>query len=318
MEGTQGGHMLKRDIITEALFARMIEVYNRYEVTPDAKLNIDSCWYIEKILVESNSLVIYDQQWRGFLIVFFGEHTVYLNPWFFGGKPIGERHYIQEYLTDYLKAAQEIFEKTSFEKLLLLADTENTIQIEGSLIRESGLIYQYDYATMVLEIAGNNLKEFPKRQNLWIQRATLEDINQPLKKELVDIFHESFGNGDARFYCNLTAEEKDNFFEELGYNQAIENGYSKALYYDQNLIGFSLVYEQGEDDLQISCMCIKPEYIHKGLGKLLLEYIIREAYNHKIYAIHLGTETTMSAYKLYQHYGFKTTKLLSFYLNKTF
>lgn len=309
--------MLKRSLIDDQIFERIICTYNLFNGIKGSPLQVEACSYIKEILVDTKSLVIHDACWMGFLIIFFGQSTVYLNPWFFGGKPFGNQHHMGQLRRIYLEEAKDLFEHSNYKKMLLLSETNRISVTEAKELESIGLNYQYDYVNMVLELDDKNLTDFTSRSDIRMQ-IHLEDIRIPGKSDLINIFHQAFSNGDARFYNNLTEEEKGEFFDELGYEQATLNHYSRALYYGQCLIGFSLAYEVEEKGLQISCMCIVPEFIHRGFGKLMLEYMIQEAIDHDLCSIYLGTETTMSAYIMYQHYGFKTLKTVSFYLMKTF
>ena len=134
-------------------------------------------------------------------------------------------------------------------------------------------------------------------------------INSVSKETLFEIFEKCFTNGDAEFYKNLKNTEKREFFEnELGFPKVLEQPESHLVKFNGKIVGYTLAMQYGKKNIQISCMCVLPEFQNKGIGQAMLSQVELIARNRKNISLTLGTEDTMKAYQLYLKYGFKETK----------
>ena len=136
--------------------------------------------------------------------------------------------------------------------------------------------------------------------------ASIETINSDV---LFDCYIQTFDKGDAKFFKLQDEEEKKRYFnEELGFPIVLENPASFAYLFDDNVVGFALVMPYLEKNFHICCMCIKPEYQNRGLGKTMLNRIKNIALENDCKSLTLGTEPEMKAYHLYKNNGFRVTE----------
>ena len=126
---------------------------------------------------------------------------------------------------------------------------------------------------------------------------------------LFDCYIDIFDKGDVKFFKLQNEEERKRYFyEELGFPVVLENPASFAYLLDDEVLGFALVMPYREKNFHISCMCIKPEYQNRGLGKAMLNKIKNIAVETGCESLTLGTEPEMKAYHLYRKNGFQITE----------
>jgi ribosomal protein S18 acetylase RimI-like enzyme len=116
---------------------------------------------------------------------------------------------------------------------------------------------------------------------------------------------EAFSAGDASFFFQQDEAERRGYFNTLGIEEAVGEKASLALTQGGRMVGFTLVLPYGEANCHISCMCIHPDYMGQGMGKLLLRLIKKRALEQGYETITLGTDVNMRAFDLYRKHGFE-------------
>jgi ribosomal protein S18 acetylase RimI-like enzyme len=125
--------------------------------------------------------------------------------------------------------------------------------------------------------------------------------------ELYNCYHQAFAAGDARFFFDQDPAEQRDYFDTLGYPEAVPEPASIILRRDGRLVGFVYVMPHGEENRHISCMCVLPQLQGQGLGRLLLYEVMNRVAQQGHQSITLGTEPEMRAYDLYRKNGFQVT-----------
>ena len=153
-----------------------------------------------------------------------------------------------------------------------------------------------------------DLMDFESPDIVIPEEISIGELEQASERDLRALFFEAFRCGDTAFFRDLTDAEIDDYFDSLGYQDALEQKGSIILRGEAGrLLGFSMVLAFEETTRHISCMCIHPEFQGKGLGKLMLQVMMQKIIADGIEKLTLGTEQAMRAYQLYASYGFRVT-----------
>lgn len=82
------------------------------------------------------------------------------------------------------------------------------------------------------------------------------------------------------------------------------------MYYENEICGFFELYKHSKDDIELIYMGLTPEFIGKGLGKKLLKYAIKTAWESDIKRLWLHTceFDHSNALEVYKKSGFSTFK----------
>ncbi len=153
-----------------------------------------------------------------------------------------------------------------------------------------------------------DLKQCPVKNLNVPPDVVIKPLADADPEEIYRCYVAAFSKGDAQFFFRQTEAEKRDFFNTLGRESAIQEDASHILMQGSRLMGFAYVLPYGEANYHISCMCIHPDFQGRGLGKLSLKFIQKNAAKQGYKTITLGTETEMRAFKLYQKYGFVIDK----------
>ena len=82
-----------------------------------------------------------------------------------------------------------------------------------------------------------------------------------------------------------------------------------AIYLDNSIVGVS-VFHKIYDELEIRYLSVHPSYKRRGLGKKLINNIIKECKNEKIKRIFLEVSSkNTQALSFYEYFGFKTISI---------
>ena len=82
-----------------------------------------------------------------------------------------------------------------------------------------------------------------------------------------------------------------------------------AIYLDNSIVGVS-VFHKIYDELEIRYLSVHPSYKRRGLGKKLINNIIKECKNEKIKRIFLEVSSkNKQALSFYEYFGFKTINI---------
>jgi ribosomal protein S18 acetylase RimI-like enzyme len=156
------------------------------------------------------------------------------------------------------------------------------------------------YAEMIRQLSKEPLADISPPKGFEIR-----PLNLASEGDLFQCYYDAFSAGDAQFFFDQGEQERREYYNTLGYKQAISEPASVILLKGQRLIGFSFVLPYGENNCHISCMCIDLEFRRMGLGEFMLHTIMDKASRGGYKTITLGTDTSMGAYKLYVKNGFE-------------
>jgi ribosomal protein S18 acetylase RimI-like enzyme len=162
---------------------------------------------------------------------------------------------------------------------------------------------KFEYVEMVCEL---DQKQY--REGISMSGMVIEPIGNIATETLFECYINAFDEGDAKFFKLQNEGERRRYYdEELGFPEILTCPASFAYKIKDELIGFSFVLPYLENNYHISCMCIRPEYRDRGIGKAMLNRIKNIALENGCKTLTLGTEPEMKAYQLYQNHGFTVT-----------
>lgn len=178
---------------------------------------------------------------------------------------------------------------------------EAVTSLEGDdWYQEQGFHLQAEYVGMVCRLGGVRIPAANLPEAL--RMAPLGSVTP---EALYACYTAAFGAGDARFFFDQSEEERRDYFDTLGLEEAREEAASLALLCGRELVGFTYVLPYGEGNRHISCMCVLPEEQGQGLGRAMLGEVMRRAAAGGVRSLSLGTDTRMRAYELYRRNGFE-------------
>jgi len=253
-------------------------------------------------------LIKKNEEYAGCLIATIKEDRVTFNQWFLDGLP-----FVNEQLVSKDIAHQLIKEATKWcqsqnKKRILMALPNTLSEFDQSVINQGNFKLHYNYVYMICDM------EYYAVQPINVpDEISIQHISQVPHSDLVNCFVRSFEKGDAKFFHELCPDEKPQFFSFLGYEHGVKSKASYALMKNEKVIGFSIVHEVQEHQKMISCMNIVPEETGKGYGKLLMSLIMNKAKEEGCPIVHLGTETSMIAYHMYNKFDFRVTNGINHY-----
>lgn len=114
-----------------------------------------------------------------------------------------------------------------------------------------------------------------------------------------------------RFLDEIDLIEQKSFkhpWSKQAYRDEINNPVAvyKVITVDDKVVsygGFWQIFDEGH----ITNICVKEEYRRQGFGKMLMEAIIKEARQRKLYSLTLEVRVSnIGAIKLYENFGFKS------------
>ena len=146
-------------------------------------------------------------------------------------------------------------------------------------------------------IVENKESKKSKIENAKLEQATFDDI-----EEIDKLIRDTFGENDGYsmgYYINVICQNLSYIFK-----------------LNKKIIAVCLFYFNNEDleGICISCLCVKKEYRHKGLGRKIISFCIDNCICHRFEEFYLHVSTTnRNALKLYTSLGFEPVKLLEQY-----
>ena len=241
----------------------------------------------------------------GVLILYINNATTLeMNPGqILGGNPVVAPGYDAKRVGESLiEEAIALAGKGGFKKIEFVTSMEDGENIYQSLYEAHNFTIKERYVEMIC-----HLTEPLQKNTAHPECCEMKPLNQVSKDDLYQCYYHSFITGDAQFFFTQDDQERREYFDMLGYEDAVSEPASMVLMKDQQLIGFSLVLPYGEENCHISCMCIESEFRRRGLGERLLHILMNEASQQGYKTITLGTDTSMGAYYLYKKNGFEIT-----------
>ncbi len=275
--------------LNEELFYKMLDWYKKYGPVQETILDEEIITSLKCALVNHAYLAFHMDE-SGFLIIYPYDDNIALNPWFFGGYPIGRNP------NSLIEECISFFKKSKYRRLEMIIKKLTLKEVEIPMT------LAYEYVDLI-----KKLEYLPLPDEEFVSIKTVPE------SELQEVYHNAFLGSDATFYSIQSELERENFWKCLNYDMAIKDDISVALLIDDEIVGFVLVYDVHKYK-HISCMCIKKEYQHKGYGKKLLKYVIHHSYISGYEFLSLGTETTMKAFELYRSFDFKIVNKKSYYI----
>lgn len=136
----------------------------------------------------------------------------------------------------------------------------------------------------------------------------VKPLTETDENELYQCYYQTFSTGQDRFFFDQTDAERRAFFTQtFNRSEPLNEGTSLILTKDGQIIGFSLVrptHEEGNCHLWM--FGIHPDYRRQGLGKSLLQIIMKNSAQHGFRTMSLACElNNVPAYELYRGQGFK-------------
>ena len=243
----------------------------------------------------------------GWLMLVIGDAgTAEINPWQLGGHPIvAPDRDARTVGAQLLQAATHWAGEKDLRRLTLAAPMPGgeADPEQEAWYRAQGFDVQLRYVEMRCYLSEQAIPavQIPPGLSVKLLRAASEEA-------LYACYYDAFENGDARFFLAQDEPERKAYFDTLGLPEAQDEPASLILTNDQRLIGFTYVLPYGAGNRHISCMCVHPDFQGRGLGKLLLQLIMRQAIKDGHQTLTLGTETEMRAFELYRKHGFEITE----------
>ena len=217
-----------------------------------------------------------------------------------GGYPVVVPGHDIEKVADHLiEAAIALAKKEGYTKI------ESTVPMEGvetaypACYEAHGFHIRIRYVEMICDLTEHAIIKLSLPEGF-----EAKPLSQASKDDLYRCYTNAFSAGDAQFFFDQGKQERREYFDSLGYKEAINEPSSVALLKDQQLVGFGFVLPYGKANCHISCMCIEPEFRRRGLGEFLLHNGMNLASQQGYKTITLGTDTRMAAYELYKKNGF--------------
>jgi ribosomal protein S18 acetylase RimI-like enzyme len=134
---------------------------------------------------------------------------------------------------------------------------------------------------------------------------TLHPLGAVDAETLYPCYVASFKAGDSLLFHQQNEAEQREFFDSLCLEEARTTPGSSLISKAGRVVGFTYLIPYGEKNCHISCMCVAPEEQRRGLGKVMLDYVIWMARENGIDSITLGTEPAMRAFRLYRIFEFE-------------
>ena len=176
---------------------------------------------------------------------------------------------------------------------------QNLYQELINLYRDCGFHIKLKYVEMSCNLQKYKIPIVKEFEGIMISQIKSFDTDV-----LYQCYHNAFINGDAKFFMYQTEQERREYFDDLLIPHFLNEKASIAMLHNDQIVGFSYILKLQKNNDHISCMCIKPSYQGKGLGKFLLFKIMEILKHQGSKKVTLGTETEMRAYNLYKKYGF--------------
>lgn len=240
----------------------------------------------------------------GVVLLSTGESTWKINPDVLGGHPFIAPGMDRDPISECL--LREIIEYAngqhagSLELIAIRRPEECGDLANHDCYVRHGFEHELSYVEMVYPVESNVPEplEFP-------QGYERRPINAMTAEELYPVYHEAFERGEARFFFLQGEEERRDYYETLGWDEARTLDASHMICQGDEPVAFSLVLPFSLRSYHISCMCVHPEHQRIRLGEAMLVHILRKAVDEGIPLISLGTEPEMRACQLYKKYGFE-------------
>ena len=214
---------------------------------PEHYIDIDETIYKQlSFALIDQSYVSIDEEITGFAIIYPYDNNIVLNPWFFGGLPIGQNQ--EERMNECL----DYFKTSSYSRLEIIG-IKDELQTKNIPIP-----FAYDYANLEKIIFGEHesIGEF----------IALKEVQEDLLK---DIYHKAFLNGDAKFYQYQDEDEKKAFWKHLRYDLAVDDPCSIAIKLDDQVIGYVITYREGR---KIGILVVCAFYLNTAVRAMALNY----------------------------------------------
>lgn len=246
----------------------------------------------------------------GWLLLFFHDgKRGEINPWALNGHPLVSSRKNRKQVTFKL-----------IRQAIDFAKGQGLTRIDLSFRRETGEPAQtFEKYKMWYESLGLKLMTETVIMRCVLSEFNFENAHIPSdfevklltetdEDELYQCYYQTFNTGQDRFFFDQTDAEKRVFFNQtFSRLQPLNEETSLALTKNRQIIGFSLVRPtHGEGNCHLWMFGIHPDYRRKGLGKSLLQLIMKKSAQHGSRTMSLACElNNIPAYKLYRGQGFK-------------
>jgi ribosomal protein S18 acetylase RimI-like enzyme len=244
----------------------------------------------------------------GWLLLFIHDNKrAEINPWALNGHPLvslRENHKqiafkLVQQAIDYAKSQGLTRIELSFRRVA----GEPAQVYDKRWFRSLGMRLMTETAIMRCVLSEINLEnvQIPSYYKVKLLMETDEN-------ELYRCYYKTFSTGKDRFFFDQTDAERRAFFTQtFDRSEPLNKETSLILTKDQQIIGFSLVRPtHGEGNCHLWMFGVHPNYRRRGLGKSLLQLIMKKSAQRGFRTMSLACElNNIPAYKLYRGQGFK-------------
>ena len=242
----------------------------------------------------------------GWLLLFMHDgRRAEINPWALNGHPlVSPRKNLEQVASKLIKETIGYAERQGLARIELsfrrAGERTQTCEKYKRLYESLGMRLTTETAIMRCVLA-----EFDfENAQIPFEVKPLTDIDE---NELYQCYYQTFNTGQDHFFFDQTEEERRAFFNlTFSRSEPLNEETSLVVIKDQQIIGFSLVRPtHGEGNCHLWMFGVHPDFRRRGLGKSLLQLIMKYA-QHGFRTMSVGCElTNLPAFELYRGQGFK-------------
>ena len=171
-------------------------------------------------------------------------------------------------------------------------------------------IYIIDVANAE-KVKEETLRQYQKKDISSINEFTIGDMTLEDEDAIVKILLEEIGCRPVLSECNEIGSVKD--FKDTGFSFVAKKG--------EKVIGVMMaqkIMDYGSNYIFINNYAVSSSYRGIGVGRLLMDHLIKLGRQEDICRICLHTKKGLKAYDIYHHMGFQDQADNSVYLTKWF
>ncbi len=130
---------------------------------------------------------------------------------------------------------------------------------------------------------------------------------------LYSCYHDALAKEGLALFVQQSEEERRAYFDDLA-SMELDSKTSLAIEREGQLIGFTFVIPYGEENQHLNCVCVRPEFGGKGLGRFLLNAVESVAQKQGSKTMTLYTDQGIRAFDLYIKSGWEVTETYTQYV----
>ena len=130
---------------------------------------------------------------------------------------------------------------------------------------------------------------------------------------LYSCYYSAFESEALALFMQQNEVERRAYFDDLA-SMDLNPTTSLAIMRESQLVGFTFVIPYGDDNLHLTCICVHPDFGGRGLGRYLLQEIMREAKKQGSRTMTLYTDHGSRAVDMYIKSGWEITETYTQYV----